>query len=66
MLHKELNRAYNASLKAQNALNEVLYYLEQAKDFGILDMTGGKLIISLSKYKSIEKPIVILMNLPGI
>ncbi len=55
MLHKEINEAYYAGLRAQDALNEALYYLEQAKDFGILDITGGGLIISLSKYKSIDK-----------
>ncbi len=55
MLHKEINKAYYAGLKAQDALNEALYYLEQAKDLGILDITGGGLIISLSKYKSIDK-----------
>jgi uncharacterized protein YegJ (DUF2314 family) len=55
MLYNEIEEAYYAGINAQNALNEALYYLEQAKDLGILDMTGGKLIISLSKYKSIEK-----------
>ncbi|MGI6509214.1 MAG: hypothetical protein ACOX1L_01335 [Erysipelotrichaceae bacterium] len=55
MLHKEINEAYYAGLRAQDALNEALYYLEQAKDLGILDITGGKLIISLTKYKSIDK-----------
>ncbi|MGI6608294.1 MAG: hypothetical protein ACOX1F_04865 [Erysipelotrichaceae bacterium] len=55
MLYKEINEAYYAGLNAQKALDEALYYLEQAKDFGILDITGGKLIISASKYKSINK-----------
>ncbi len=55
MLHKEINKAYNAGLRAQEALNEALYYLERAKDIGILDIVGGSLITSLSKYKNIEK-----------
>lgn len=55
MLHDELNEAYIAGLNAQHYLNEALFYLEQAKDLGILDMVGGKLLISLGKYGSIDK-----------
>ena len=51
----EINDALKSGQEAKVALEEALFYLEQAKDLGVMDLTGGKLVVSLAKYGSIDK-----------
>lgn len=55
MIDEAINKAYKSGLSAQQSLNEALFYLEQAKDLGIMDLTGGKMFVSMAKYGSIDK-----------
>ena len=51
----EINDALKSGQEAKVALEEAVFYLEQAKDLGVMDLTGGKLVVSLAKYGSIDK-----------
>lgn len=55
MIDEAINKAFESGLSAQKSLNEALFFLEQAKDLGIMDLTGGKMFVSMAKYGSIDK-----------
>lgn len=54
-MDNKIKEALKSGLEAKQALKEALFYLEQAKDLGVMDLTGGKLVVSLAKYSSINK-----------
>ncbi|MDO4377687.1 MAG: hypothetical protein Q4C64_00870 [Erysipelotrichia bacterium] len=55
MINESINRVLNSGIEAQNSLNEALFYLEQSKDLGVMDLTGGKMLVSMAKFGSIDK-----------
>ena len=54
-MDNKIKEALQSGLEAKQSLKEALFYLEQAKDLGVMDLTGGKLVVSLAKYSSINK-----------